>query len=318
MALSGSIDFTVTRDQIIYSALRLLTVIKDDEDPSKWEVDNAAQALNLMVKSWQTEGIGLWLFSFATIYLEYNKQYYNLNSSTGDHATLSSDETALGADAASGATSITVDSISGITASDYIGIELDDGTMQWTTVSGTPSGTTVNLGAALTDDASEDNVVYTYTTKMARPLSILELRSVDSSGNEIPVELVARDIFMMNTPKDMLASYPVQSYYDPQLTTGVLYVHPTASDVSCRLHATVKGTVNDFDAASNNAHFPVEWLEALKYNLAIRLAPEFSTRIKNTQMIPLVVSMARELKDQAKMFDSDNTSVRFIPDWEEW
>jgi hypothetical protein len=55
--------YSITRDQIILSALRKLGVVEPSDtaatiDPSI--VTNSAQALNLMVKQWMTEGIKLW------------------------------------------------------------------------------------------------------------------------------------------------------------------------------------------------------------------------------------------------------------------
>lgn len=313
MAVSGSTDFTLTRDELIYAAFRLLTVIKDDEDPSSWEIANAAQTLNIMMKAWQTKGIGLWLCSFATIYLEYQKESYNLNGTTGDHATLSSVETALSADIDSGETDITVDSITGITSGDYIGVKLDDGTMQWTTVNGAPSGSTVVLTAALTDDAAEDAAVYTYTDKLKRPLSFIELRIRNSNDNDIPLELVARDI-MMNLPNKDSLGQANMAYYDPQIGTGVLYVWPTESNVSNRLKATVKVSVDDVDASTENLMFPVEWLEALKYNLAVALMPEFLHKMKSKEAAVMIQTAAATTKQEAMNFDGNNTSVRFIPD----
>jgi len=313
MAVSGSTDFTLTRDELIYAAFRLLTVIKDDEDPSSWEITNAAQTLNIMMKAWQTKGIGLWLCSFVTIYLEYQKETYNLNGSTGDHATLSSVETALSADIDSGETSITVDSITGITNGDYIGVKLDDGTMQWTTINGVPAGTTIVLTAALTDDASEDAPVYTYTTKLKRPLGFIELRIRDSGDNDVPIEMVARDI-MMNLPNKDSLGQANMAYYDPQLTTGVLYVWPTESNVSNRLKGTVKVTIDDVDASTDNLMFPQEWLESLKYNLAVALMPEYLHRMKSKEAANMIRETAADLKQEAMNFDGNNTSVRFIPD----
>ena len=55
---------------------------------------------------------------------------------------------------------IDVNSISGLADDDSIGITLDDGTLQWTTVNGTPAGDTVTLAEALPDDAAIGNVVY--------------------------------------------------------------------------------------------------------------------------------------------------------------
>lgn len=54
-------DFTLNRNGIIKAALRILGVLKAGSDPSKDEFDAASEALNVMVKSWQADGMGLWL-----------------------------------------------------------------------------------------------------------------------------------------------------------------------------------------------------------------------------------------------------------------
>jgi hypothetical protein len=44
--------------------------------------------------------------------------------------------------------------VTGVATTYNIGVQLDDGTFQWTTVNGAPSGSTVTLTAVLTDSAA--------------------------------------------------------------------------------------------------------------------------------------------------------------------
>ena len=60
---------------------------------------------------------------------------------------------------------------------DNIGIELDDGTIQWTTINGAPAGSTVTLTDALTDDVASGNAVYVYTAKTNRPMKLLGFKT---------------------------------------------------------------------------------------------------------------------------------------------
>lgn len=53
-------DFKVTRDQIINGALRLCGVLAQGETPTTTQVTEAAEALNLMVKAWEADGMPLW------------------------------------------------------------------------------------------------------------------------------------------------------------------------------------------------------------------------------------------------------------------
>jgi hypothetical protein len=73
---------------------------------------------------------------------------------------ISGPTTTLTADAASGASVITVASIAGFSNGDAIEIEQDDGTYKSATVSGAPSGTTINLAGALSFKASANHPVY--------------------------------------------------------------------------------------------------------------------------------------------------------------
>lgn len=60
MATSGTTSFTVTRDDIIQSALRGLSVLEEGTTPTTAAVTSAAFALNLILKNWQKDGIKLW------------------------------------------------------------------------------------------------------------------------------------------------------------------------------------------------------------------------------------------------------------------
>src|SRR5512138_3622817 len=53
-------SYSVSRDTIITTALRKLQVIELGVTPDSTTLANSAQALNIMIKAWQTQGIKLW------------------------------------------------------------------------------------------------------------------------------------------------------------------------------------------------------------------------------------------------------------------
>jgi hypothetical protein len=62
MAFSGSADFSYTRDQIIYAALRKCRAYDADGGaPEAYQTANAAEALNRILKALQLEGTLLWV-----------------------------------------------------------------------------------------------------------------------------------------------------------------------------------------------------------------------------------------------------------------
>ena len=82
--------YTITRDQIIVSALRKLGVVEPGDTSSTIDanlVTNAAQSLNLMVKQWMTEGIKLWTVADITLPLVAAQTSYTIGSSGCDLTT---------------------------------------------------------------------------------------------------------------------------------------------------------------------------------------------------------------------------------------
>lgn len=306
MTRSGSYDWSLTRVQLVNSALRTVLSQSSAIPFDSAELADATEALNMMLKAWSNKGFGLWARKEITLHLEYGEEQYSLGP-TGDHATATAVKTEIETAADSGDSSIEVDSIAGISDGDYIGIELDDGTLQWTTVDGDPSGTTVTLDDSLTDDAAVDNHVYAYTTKCQRPLKILEIRRVDSAANEVPMELISRTDYMALASKTS-TSYPNQAYYDPQLDDGVLYIWPACSDVQDRIKFTAKYLFQDMDSSSDDFDFPPQWLEAIKYNLCLRLAPEHGKPLE------MFADAARVTLEDAMAADIEDIGIRFQPD----
>ena len=82
-----STNYSITRDQIIVSALRKLGVVEPADTASTIDaniVTNCAQALNLMVKQWMTEGIKLWTVTEMTFSLVASQTSYTVGPSGAD------------------------------------------------------------------------------------------------------------------------------------------------------------------------------------------------------------------------------------------
>ena len=311
MSTSGVTSLSATRNTVIRGAFRLLGFKKNGGVRPAQEVLDAEQALNTMLKSWQSEDPGLWLNREATLYTDYkSSEYYSLGSG-GDHATLTPQETAIETAASSGDLTITVDSDDNILDEDIIGIELDDGTLQWTTVNGDPASDVVTITAALTDDVAVDNVVYNYTTILARPMEIIEARCNQSDGNDLIINVISRQEYMDLSDKSSTGT-PNQIYYDPQLTNSRVYVWQVSDNVRNQIKMTVKYPIELFSAHGNPPELPDEWMAALTYNLAKYLIPEYPNQL-TIEGYRLITSMAKEYKENVTMFDSSNTSFYIQP-----
>ena len=77
-----SSTYTVTRDQIITSALRKLGVLEIGDTPDVDTVSNATMALNLMIKQFSTDGLKLWKISELIIPLVTSQTKYILGGAS--------------------------------------------------------------------------------------------------------------------------------------------------------------------------------------------------------------------------------------------
>jgi len=278
MATSGTATFSRTRDQLIGRALRICNVFEAGETPDDQSVQDAAAALNSMVKHWQASGVHIWRTIEATLFLQADQSSYTIATDSTDHSTESFTETTLSAAASDGASTITVDSITGISTTYNIGVQVDDGTVHWTTVNGAPSGYVVTLTAALDDSAAAGNAVFIYQTKLVRPLKIISARRYSLVGDiETPISEYDR-IEYQELPNKSSSGEVAGFYYNRRggaTSSGLLYVWPVPAAIEGVLKLTVARPIEDFSAAGNTSDLPQEWIQAIEWNLADQIADEY-------------------------------------------
>lgn len=274
MTTSGSVDFSVSRDNIITDALITVGAIGPEDTPPTAAVTVAARRLNMLVKALGAKRIGLWARKTGYILPVSNTNSITLGPS-GGHATLSYTQTTLSSSASSGASTISVSSATGFADTRAVGIEKDDGSIFWTTESGAPSGTTITLANALDGAASSGNYVYTYATKLQRPLRIVEAyRSDLADSTEIEIDVEGKAVYESQTNKTQEGEVLLLSY-DPQMDNGVAYIWPRFVDGKSVLKIIFQRPFEDFDAAGDTPDAPQEWYDALHLLLAVRLAPVY-------------------------------------------
>jgi hypothetical protein len=317
MARSGSYDFGITRNEIINAAFRLIGVLGTDQTASATMISEAAESLEMMIKAWQGRGYGLWLNKEIVLFPQADQVKYRIGptmqSTWGDYGCAIGDyvKTEIATAAVATDTNMTVDSITGATNGDFIGVETDNGDIHWTTINGVPAGTTIVLTTGLDYGAAVGNHVYTgFTAVPQRPLSIIKMWRRDGELLDIDIELVSMDEYRAQTQKTVESAAVVMAAYDKLLDDGEMYLWPEPNDMKYQIHIVAKYPVQDFDGGTNNPDFPQEWYMALKYNLALHIAAEYS-RIPS----PLVMELAKSSIQDAMGSDTDNTSFYLQPDY---
>ena len=235
MSTSGSYDFTLTRDELIKASLRLLGVGHRGESISADEINEASQALNIMLKAWQADGLQLWKRAEKSITLTASTSTYTLG----------------------------------------------------------PTGSIV----------------------MQRPLRILEAVRRDTSNIDVPLNKLSKNEYY-NLSNKFSEGTPVSYHYDPQLDNGkfILWQVPsTETAAEYTIEIVYHLPFEDLDSTTDNFDCPVEWLQAIKFGLALDLAPEYGIDLPYQYRLQKQFDMSYE---KALSWDVEDTSIYFQPDWQ--
>lgn len=312
MSTSGTYVFSRNRDQLIASALRKCSAFESGETPDSASVQEASDALNVMVKHWQATGIHIWRTTEAILFQQLGQVRYTLGSTSTDHATESYIETALTTAAALGASTVVLDSVTGVATTYNIGIQLDDGTIQWTTVNGAPAGFTVTLAAVLTDSAALGNRVLVYQTNLIRPLKIIDARRYNFDS-AIDVPLMESDRIEYQQMPNKTSTGAVNSFYYDRRTneTGLIYLWPSPATVDEAIRMTVARPIQDFTVAGDDADLPQEWIRAIEWGLADELADDYDVPDPKRSRIE---QRAAQYLSEANWWERELISFELVPD----
>lgn len=318
MALSGSIDFGLTRDELITLSLQEVGAIGDGDTPSATQLTEAGKLLNMLVKSWKIDN-SLWMRYYGYIFPIHNTNLVQLGAEGGKASTLYV-YTQTSAASSSTDTTITVDSISGISSTNIIGVEQSDGTMHWTTVNGAPAGSTVTLTLALTSDVAVDAAVYVYATTNAlkRPNNIVEAFRRESSSNiDTPITQITNQEYN-RLPNKTEEGTVIQWHYDTPLNmstsgypgNGDFYFWPRHLDGKYVIVIKYIKLFDDLDSATHNPEFPQEWFLPLMKGLSWLLAAKNGIPYEERKML---MQEAKMLKDEALDYDFEQGSMFIQP-----
>lgn len=146
----------------------------------------------------------------------------------------------------------------------------------WTIVSGTASYTVGDGG----------------DVDMVRPVYINYINFIDTSQTpdlELPLQYLTDDAWDALSVKDLESNYPRTVYYNPTFPLGTLtfWPVPTSSTLQGVIYAPQATT--QFVDLSSTVCFRPGYVKALRYNLAMDLAPTF-----NAKPDPMIVQTAHD------------------------
>ena len=313
MATSGSTSFTLSALKVIERAFAKIDVKVAEQPLQADELQDGIDSLNLMIKAWGAQGLHLWTKDEGVLFLDAGKTDFNLGA-TGDEACQFDDFIGTTSTSAKIATDTIIDVVDsgGMVIGDKIGVELDDDTRHWTTISTVDSSIQVTLTDALPSASKSGSTIFTFTDLITRPQRVLSCRRKKfGQDNEIPVLSWSRDEYF-NQVNKLSRGTVVNCYYSPELNNGRMYVWQTASSVNDLLRFTFERPMQDLLIGDDNLDIPNEWLEAVIYGLAFRLADDYNTPLAKADRIG---QKANNFLDDLLGWDEEMESLNLQPDF---
>lgn len=315
MTSTGTSTFSMGMSDIITAGYRKAGIIGRQQVADSLQLDAGRQILNLLCAELANAGNRVWTTERAILFLQKGQNRYSLGVASSDHCSDAFDfaNTTLTAAAAAGATALTVDSITGIATGDHLGIELDSGEFQWTTVNGAPSGSTVTATAALTGAAASGNTVVAYTNRIIRPLKVVAASQFAyADANETDVEMTANLDYQSLPSKSGQTSPFVKAFYQPKIPLGIMTAWQTPGDVVYGMTFSYHRPIFDFTSNADTPDLPIEWYNALIYSLAVDLIPNGNVPAERATL--LIEAKKQKMMD-ALTADREPESICFEPDF---
>jgi hypothetical protein len=169
----------------------------------------------------------------------------------------------------------------------------------------TKTETTVTLLAS--------TAAYVLTPKPGRVLSV---RRTDGTS-EIPLSEMSRQEYFDQPNKTSSPSTPVSWYYDPQSTTGTLYLWPAPASTiisAYSLNITYLRRIQDMVGSTDDLDMPQEWLQPIVWNLANDLETEYP--VDDARLAVKIERRAAMLLGQLRGWDNEPASIFVQPDYQ--
>lgn len=289
MATSGSFNYSRTAAQVIQAAYEDLGVYAAGATISSADSTLALARLNtltkrLLVQSDLSPGLQVYSRKRVVLWLAKGQQTYLVGPGSSDaRCATNFGRTTISAAEAAGQTTLSVTATTDtttdpgttvtMTASDIIGIEQNDGTIFWTTISSTGAGT-VTVASGLDAAAAAGNYVWWFTSRAQR-LPIVEsavLRDENRNDTALAIYREARqyDVGVASKYADGDATAIL---VEPLLTNTRITLNSQPTDVTKQIVLTALYPTEDYDATTDDIAFPAEAYDYLQMALAKRLAP---------------------------------------------
>lgn len=218
--------------------------------------------------------------------------------------------TSLSVTAVSDTTSFPGTTVS-MTTGDFIGVQLNDGTISWTTLNGTPGSSPATLTGALAGAAAAGNYVWWFTSRAQRLITCeaAVLRYATAQDVQLKVYKVVQEYDLGVTQKDADGT-PTSLLFEPlRINTRItLDRQPAAGDITSQLLITGWYPSEDYDATSNDIAYPQEAYRFLAWELAFELHAS-----KGHPWTPAMEQLRKEARSSYLSLNPEDSVLYFRP-----
>lgn len=163
-----------------------------------------------------------------------------------------------------------------------------------------------------TSGTSTYNIGPSQTISAVQPLKVFQAEYTPSGGNNTPMNVYNRYDFIDLPRSTTITGTPVNLYYQPLRTTGVIRLWPTPSDSTTSVTIYYQAPFEDMNASTDDFDFPNYWIQALVYNLAWSMSPEYGIPTNDRNQL---AQEAKFWKDEALSYGTEEGSMYLMPDW---
>lgn len=302
---SGVSSFQVSRNELIESSLRSLGVLNKAQSASSEDILHCSQALDLLIKDLQVQGIRLWKVSEHILPVTLGIARYILGETGGVISTIT--VTSGGSGYVAATVTISGGGGSGATATAVIA----GGVITAIVVTAGGSGFTSRPVVTITSGTGSGATARANLNGLfiVKPLRVLVAFNRQLSGTtDITLLQYSLDQYQTLGSKTT-TGIPHSFWVDTQLDNlnVTLYNVPDSSTLY-EIHFIVQSSMQDTNLSAQNLDIPREWLRTIKWMLASEVSMEYGC---SAEVIQLVSARASNAYESLNAWDStqQNTSV---------
>lgn len=285
MALSGTSNtFTVNQREVITMAMKVIGKLGQNEPVNTSDYADLSMLLNMIVKQYQgnsdfSTGLKTWTRKTGYLFLDNTTGTYQAGP-TGSHWTTNPNITTTSATSNAADTTITVESVTGMSATDNIAVQDSTGNLFWTTIVSI-LGTTITLTDALTSAVALNAAVFSYALadQGSTPIVTESVFLRDDTDTDTPVWFMTLQTYSTISNKDdpQNIADPNMVYVERNLDYTTYFTNVGAAlDTSKYLVVKYMKEVDDLLEQTDNLEYTKEWYLALVWALAKQAAPLFN------------------------------------------